>query len=94
MVDLSPGAHAKNKYSVAARAVGRAVEIQAYANRMIIIRQGGAIVGEHVRCSGRNQTLYHPWHYIPVLYSFGALADLSRREAEAVEHWLGPAAAG
>jgi hypothetical protein len=49
-----------NKYSVAARAVGRPVEIQAYAER-IVIRQDGAIVGEHVRSFGRNQTLYDPW---------------------------------
>ena len=37
-----------NKYSVASRAVGRPVEIQAYADR-IVIRQDGAIVGEHPR---------------------------------------------
>ncbi len=55
-----------NKYSVAARAVGRPVEIQVYAER-IVIRQDGAIVGEHVRCFGRNQTIYDPWHYVPVL---------------------------
>jgi len=55
-----------NKYSVAARAVGRPVEIQGYAER-IVIRQDGAIVGEHVRCFGRNQTIYDPWHYVPVL---------------------------
>jgi hypothetical protein len=34
-----------NKYSVASRAVGRPVEIQAYADR-IVIRQEGTIVGE------------------------------------------------
>ena len=55
-----------NNYSVAARAVGRPVEIQAYAER-IVIRQDGAIVGEHARCFGRNQTIYDPWHYVPVL---------------------------
>ena len=55
-----------NKYSVAARAVGRPVEIQGYAER-IVIRQDGAIVGEHVRCFGRNQTTYDPWHYVTVL---------------------------
>src|SRR5438874_8462113 len=55
-----------NKYSVAARAVGRPVEIQAYAER-IVIRQDGAIVDEHARCFGRNQTIYDPWHYVPVL---------------------------
>jgi hypothetical protein len=35
-----------NKYSVSSRAVGRPVEIQAYADR-IVIRQDGGIVGEH-----------------------------------------------
>src|SRR2546421_1781518 len=37
-----------NKYSVAAGAVGRPVEVQAYADR-IVIRQDGRIVGEHRR---------------------------------------------
>ena len=35
-----------NKYSVAASAVGRPVEVHAYAHR-IVIRQDGRIVGEH-----------------------------------------------
>ena len=55
-----------NKYSVAARAVGRPVEIQAYADR-IVIRQDGAVVGEHQRRFGRGETSYDPWHYVPVL---------------------------
>jgi transposase len=55
-----------NKYSVKAHAVGRAVEVQAYADR-IVIRQDGAIVGEHRRCFGRGETIYDPWHYVPVL---------------------------
>jgi transposase len=37
----------KNKYSVSARAVGRPVEVRAYA--------------------GRDQTVFDPWHYVPVL---------------------------
>jgi transposase len=55
-----------NKYSVNARAVGRPVEIQAYAER-VMIRQDGAIVGEHRRRFGRGETIYDPWHYVPVL---------------------------
>jgi transposase len=55
-----------NKYSVASRAVGRPVEIQAYAER-IVIRQDGAMVGEHRRRFGRGETIYDPWHYVPVL---------------------------
>ncbi len=55
-----------NKYSVRASAVGRPVEVHAYADR-IVIRQDGAIVAEHVRRFGRQQTAYDPWHYVPVI---------------------------
>ena len=55
-----------NKYSVMATAVGRPVEVHAYADR-IVIRQDGAIIAEHVRRFGRNQTVYDPWHYVPVI---------------------------
>jgi hypothetical protein len=55
-----------NKYSVSASAVGRPVEIHAYADR-IIIRQDGRIVAEHERSFGRGRTVYDPWHYVPVL---------------------------
>jgi len=54
-----------NKYSVLATAVGRPVEMHAYADR-IVIRQDGVIVGEHARDFGRGQTVYDPWHYVPV----------------------------
>ncbi|SDX69495.1 Transposase [Albimonas donghaensis] len=55
-----------NKYSVDASAVGRPVEIRAYAQR-IELRQEGRIVGEHARAFGRGGTVYDPWHYVPVL---------------------------
>jgi len=55
-----------NKYSVVAKAVGRPVDVHAYADR-IVIRQDGEIVGEHPRRFGRDQTIYDPWHYVPVL---------------------------
>jgi transposase len=55
-----------NKYSVKASAVGRPVEIHAYADR-IVIRQDGQIVAEHRRSTGRGETIYDPWHYVPVL---------------------------
>src|ERR1700709_444668 len=54
-----------NKFSVAARAVGRPVEVHAYADR-IVIRQDGRIVAEHPRSFSRGDTLYDPWHYVPV----------------------------
>src|SRR6516164_7966407 len=49
-----------------ATAVGRPVEIHAYADQ-IVIRQDGEVVGDHRRCFGRGQTIYDPWHYVPVL---------------------------
>ena len=55
-----------NKYSVNASAVGRPVEIHAYADR-IVIRQDGRAVAEHARHHGRGETIYDPWHYVPVL---------------------------
>ena len=55
-----------NKYSVMANAVGRPVEIRAYADR-IEIRQDGQIVGQHSRSFRRGKTIYDPWHYVPVL---------------------------
>jgi hypothetical protein len=55
-----------NRYSVMANAVGRPVEIRAYADR-IELRQDGRMVGEHPRCFGRDQTIFDPWHYVPVL---------------------------
>ncbi|MGH8866194.1 MAG: IS21/IS408/IS1162 family transposase, partial [Burkholderiales bacterium] len=56
----------RNKYSVASKAVGRPVDIYAYAER-IVIKQDGIVVGEHARKFGRDQTAYDPWHYVPVL---------------------------
>jgi hypothetical protein len=55
-----------NKYSVNASAVGRPVEIHAYADRTVI-RQDGRVVGEHRRSYSRGETVYDPWHYVPVL---------------------------
>ena len=55
-----------NKYSVHAAAAGRPVDIHAYADR-IVVRQDGEVVAEHARRFGRDQTIYDPWHYLPVL---------------------------
>jgi transposase len=75
-----------NRYSVASRAVGRPVEIQAYADR-IVIRQDGAIVGEHRRRFGRGATIYDPWHYVPVL----ARKPGALRNGAPFKAWLLPA---
>jgi transposase len=56
----------RNKYSVNASAVGRLVDVYAYADR-VVLKQDGVIVGEHARRFGRNQTAYDPWHYVATL---------------------------
>jgi len=76
-----------NKYSVMAKAVGRPVEVHAYADR-IVIRQDGAIVGEHPRAFGRGQTVYDPWHYVPVL----ARKPGALRNGAPFKNWVLPGA--
>jgi transposase len=76
-----------NKYSVAASAVGRPVEVQAYAGR-IVIRQDGRIVAEHPRSFGRGETIYDPWHYVPVL----ARKPGALRNGAPFKDWVLPAA--
>lgn len=56
----------RNRYSVSATAVGRPVQIRAYASKIDILQDGRA-VGEHERVFGRDRTVYDPWHYVPVL---------------------------
>jgi transposase len=75
-----------NKYSVAASAIGRPVEIRAYADR-IELRQDGKLVGSHERCFGRDQTVYDPWHYVPVL----ARKPGALRNGAPFKDWLLPA---
>ena len=56
----------RNRYSVMAKAARRAVQVRAYADR-IVVRCGEEVVADHARFFGRNRTLYDPWHYLPVL---------------------------
>jgi transposase len=76
-----------NKYSVTASAVGRPVEVQAYADR-IVIRQDGRVVGQHSRSFGRGETIYDPWHYVPVL----ARKPGALRNGAPFKDWVLPAA--
>ena len=76
-----------NKYSVNASAVGRPVEIHAYAAR-IVIRQDGRIVAEHARQYGRGETIYDPWHYVPVL----ARKPGALRNGAPFKEWVLPSA--
>ena len=65
----------RNRYSVMAKAARRAVQVRAYADR-IVVRCEGEVVAEHARFFGRDRTIYDPWHYLPVLARKpGALAN-------------------
>ncbi|HYZ47048.1 MAG TPA: IS21 family transposase [Actinomycetota bacterium] len=75
-----------NRYSVAASAVGRPVEVRAYADR-IELRQDGRVVGDHPRAFGRDQTIYDPWHYVPVL----ARKPGALRNGTPFKNWVLPA---
>jgi hypothetical protein len=76
-----------NKYSVAASAVGRPVDLHAYADR-IVIRQDGRVVGEHRRSFDRGETIYDPRHYVPVL----ARKPGALRNGAPFKDWVLPAA--
>src|SRR6202521_4977934 len=76
-----------NKYSVSASAVGRPVEVHAYAAR-VVLRQDGRIVGEHPRKYGRGEIAYDPWHYVPVL----ARKPGALRNGAPFKDWVLPAA--
>src|SRR5271154_2797886 len=76
-----------NKFSVNASAVGRPVEIHAYADR-IVVRQDGRVVAEHVRHHGRGETIYDAWHYVPVL----ARKPGALRNGAPFKDWVLPAA--
>jgi len=76
-----------NKYSVPSRAVGRPVEVHAYADR-IAIRQDGAVIAEHRRLFGRGQIVYDPWHYVPIL----ARKPGALRNGAPFKDWLLPQA--
>ena len=76
-----------NKYSVSASAVGKPVEVRAYAER-IEQRQDGRVVGEHRRVFGRGQMVFDPWHYVPVL----ARKPGAWRNGAPFKDWLLPSA--
>ena len=78
-----------NRYSVAVKAARRTVQLRAYADRIVVWLEG-EIIGEHARCFARNQTIYDPWHYVPVL----ARKPGALRNGEPFRDWPLPPALG
>lgn len=56
----------RNRYSVNAMAVGKSVEVRAYADRIIVVLND-TVVGIHSRHLGRDKVIYDPWQYLAVL---------------------------
>ncbi|MCH7881611.1 MAG: IS21 family transposase [Proteobacteria bacterium] len=56
----------RNQYSVPSTYVGKAVSVRAYADR-IRIAADDQIIAQHDRCFKRDQTIFNPWHYVPIL---------------------------
>ena len=75
-----------NQYSVTAGAVGRPVEVRAYADR-IEVRQDGRIIGQHLRSFDRGKVIYDPWHYVQVL----ARKPGALRNGAPFKDWILPA---
>jgi hypothetical protein len=72
----------RNRYSVACAAVGRTVQLRSYAGKIIVMHEGQCI-GEHPRCFQRDQMIFDPWHYLPILERKpGAL-----RNGAPFQHW-------
>ena len=55
-----------NRYSVDARAAGRMVLVRSHAERIVVLFND-AVVADHPRQFRRDQIVYEPWHYLPVL---------------------------
>ena len=55
-----------NRYSVDARAAGRMVLVRSHAERIVVLFNND-VVADHPRHFRRDQVIYDPWHYLPVL---------------------------
>ncbi len=72
----------RNRYSVHCDAVGRVVELRAYADRIVVMHEGRC-VAEHRRSFAKQRLIFDPWHYLPVLERKpGAL-----RNGAPFKHW-------
>ena len=79
----------RNRYSVMAKAARRAVQVRAYADR-IVVRLDDEVIAEHPRSFARNRMILDPWHYLPVLAKKpGAL-----RNGAPFQNWELPPALG
>ena len=55
-----------NAYSAECAYVGQVVQVRIDAKRIVILHRD-QVIGSHLRSFGRNQRIYDPWHYVPLL---------------------------
>ena len=55
-----------NRYSVDARGAGQMVLVRSHAERIVVLLDG-EVIADHAREFRRDQIIYDPWHYLPVL---------------------------
>ena len=72
----------RNRYSVTCTAVGQTVQLRSYAEKVVVMYKGHSI-GEHPRCFGRDQMVFDPWHYLPIL----ARKPGALRNGAPFKHW-------
>ena len=56
----------RNRYSVPCEYAQRHVSVRAYAHRLVIT-DGQQVLAEHIRQFTRGETVFEPWHYVPLL---------------------------
>jgi hypothetical protein len=78
----------RNRYSVMAKAARRAVQVRAYADR-IVVRLGDKVIAEHARHFGRDRTIHDPWDYLPVLANKPGGTAHPSRAGTCRRHWRG-----
>lgn len=56
----------RNRYSVPAEHAGQRISLRAYADRIVVVAEGGE-VARHASSFARDTLVLDPWHYLPVL---------------------------
>jgi len=56
----------RNQYSAPAAWVGQVISVKVTAGCLRLVADG-CLIAEHERCFGRDQFIFNPWHYLPIL---------------------------
>ncbi|MCV2359161.1 hypothetical protein LNV08_09245 [Paucibacter sp. TC2R-5] len=56
----------RNRYSVPADFAGKVVSVRVFADQIRLVIDG-QVIAQHGRRFGRDQLIFDPWHYLPVL---------------------------